>query len=177
MTERLLQYIWQFQYFNAGNLQTAQGQVLQVLHPGTHNTDQGPDFLNAKLKMGETIWAGSIEIHINSSDWKLHNHSADKNYKNVILHVVLNNDVDLELSFPTLELNSRISKLLLKQYEELMQSQLFIPCQNQLHTINNLTLIAWKESKKKQVTTKIVQLVKADIITLPDNNFFLNVVE
>ncbi|MEP7163713.1 MAG: DUF2851 family protein [Ferruginibacter sp.] len=145
MTERLLQYIWQFQHFNSGLLQTTAEQSLQVIQPGNYNTNQGPDFLNAKIKIADTIWAGSIELHINTSDWQLHNHSNDKNYSNVILHVVWNDDQDLQLSFPTLELQNRVSKLLLKKYDELMQGTKFIPCEDQVRLVNEITLISWKE--------------------------------
>ncbi len=145
MNEQLLQYIWQFQYFNAGLLQTTEGKDLQVIKPGTHNTNQGPDFINAKIKIDNTLWAGSIELHINTSDWKLHNHSNDKNYSNVILHVVWNADIELILPFPTLELKNRIPKLLLKKYNELMQETHFIPCQNLINRVSTLTMISWKE--------------------------------
>ena len=51
MTERLLHFIWQFQYFNFNDLRTDEGELLQVIHPGTLNTNQGPDFLNAKIRV------------------------------------------------------------------------------------------------------------------------------
>ena len=145
MTERLLQYIWQFHYFNNSSLQTTDTQPVQVINPGIYNTNQGPDFLNAKIKIDDTIWAGSVELHIHTSDWQEHNHSKDKNYSNVILHVVWNDDVDLKLSFPTLELKNIVPKLLLKKYEELMQDTQFIPCEKQLHRIEPLLMISWKE--------------------------------
>lgn len=145
MTERLLQYIWQFQYFNARNLQTTQGESLQIIYNGTYNTNQGPDFLNAKIKTGSTTWAGNIEMHIKSSDWQLHQHSEDKNYKNVVLHVVWQNDATVLLPFPTLELQQLVSSVLLGKYEELMQSALFIPCQNHIKEVSALTFTAWKE--------------------------------
>ena len=145
MTERLLQYIWQFQYFNNSSLQTTDTQPVQVINSGIYNTNQGPDFLNAKIKIDDTIWAGSVELHIHTSDWQEHNHSKDKNYSNVILHVVWNDDVDLKLSFPTLELKNIVPKLLLKKYEELMQDTQFIPCEKQLHRIEPLLMISWKE--------------------------------
>lgn len=146
MTERLLQYIWQFQYFNNRNLQTSQGESLQIMYNGTYNTNQGPDFLNAKIKTGNTTWAGSIEMHINASDWKTHQHSTDKNYTNVILHVVWNNDdKELNLPFPTLELQQHVSSLLINRYEELMQSAQFIPCQPHIKNIPELVLTSWKE--------------------------------
>ncbi|MEO6452891.1 MAG: DUF2851 family protein, partial [Ginsengibacter sp.] len=34
MKERLLQYIWQFQYFNKGSLTTVNGESLQIISPG-----------------------------------------------------------------------------------------------------------------------------------------------
>ncbi len=102
MNERLLQYIWQFQYFNKSELITVEGELLQVIHAGNLNTNQGPDFSAAKIKIGNTIWAGNIELHIHSSDWKKHQHDDDKNYKNVILHIVWQHDIDLQLPFPTL---------------------------------------------------------------------------
>src|ERR1700741_5202655 len=117
MKERLLQFIWQFQYFNKSDLRTVSDELLQIIFPGTYNTNQGPDFLSAKLKMDNTTWAGNVEIHINSSDWDLHRHSADKNYNNVVLHVVWNHDkeiVDAKRNIlPTLELQTKVSKLLL----------------------------------------------------------------
>ena len=90
MKEELLQYIWQFQYLIILELLTSSGEMLQIISTGAHNTNQGPDFLLAKIKTGTTTWAGNIELHINSSDWNLHKHSADTNYNNVILHVVWN---------------------------------------------------------------------------------------
>ena len=145
MNERLLQYIWQFQCYNQSSLTTEEDEELQIIHPGTFNTNQGPDFLNAKIKIGTTTWAGSIELHINSSDWKNHKHSGDKNYNNVVLHVVWQHDVDLQLAFPTLVLQDKVSKLLLKKYEELMKAPGFIPCQKNIHAINEITWASWKE--------------------------------
>jgi hypothetical protein len=145
MTEQLLQFIWQFQYYNKSDLQTSGGELLQIVHAGVHNTNQGPDFLNAKIKVAETVLAGSIEIHVNASEWKNHKHSIDENYNNVILHVVWAEDKDLQLNFPTLELQQRVSNILLEKYESLMKAQYFIPCQEHIANISELTFIAWKE--------------------------------
>jgi hypothetical protein len=149
MKERLLQYIWQFQYFNKNELSTENNERLQVINPGSFNKNQGPDFLSAKLKINNTTWAGSIEIHINSSDWNLHKHFADNNYNNIILHVVWVHDKEIKdahgNTLPTLELQSRVSKLLLTRYEELMKTSFFIPCQNQIHLVNDLILSNWKQ--------------------------------
>jgi hypothetical protein len=78
--EKLLQYVWQFQYFNRSGLQTTKGEELQIIFPGTINQNQGPDFQNAKVKIGDTLLAGTIEIHCKASDWERHQHQKDKNY-------------------------------------------------------------------------------------------------
>lgn len=145
MNERLLQFIWQHQYFKTGNLFTTQGQPVQVIYPGLLNSNQGPDFLNAKLKIDTTVWAGSIEIHINASDWQLHKHSSDKNYNNVIVHIVWINDAELNLPFPTVCLQEFVSKILLTKYEDLIRARNFIPCEKTISTVQELVWIKWKE--------------------------------
>ncbi len=145
MTERLLQFIWQFQYFNTRNLITTNNEPLQVFESGTYNTNQGPDFLNARIKTAGATWAGHIEMHIHASDWFLHEHGADKNYHNVILHVVWKNDDHPVLPFPTLELQPLVSKILLGKYEELMQSAQFVPCQQHIRLVPEIVFAAWKE--------------------------------
>ena len=145
MTERLLQYIWQFQYFNCNSLTTTEGDALQIVNAGKLNTNQSPDFLQANIKVADTTWAGNIELHLKSSDWIAHKHSEDKNYNNIILHVVYKDDADLGLPFPVLELESRISNFLLSRYEELMMATSFIPCEKTIGLVNELTWKSWKD--------------------------------
>ena len=159
MTERLLQYIWQFQYFNSKELLTEEGESLLVIYPGIINTNQGPDFIDAKIKIDHTVWAGSVELHINASDWKNHKHSRDKNYQNVILHVVWSPAPDLQLPFSTLVLQDKVSKMLLYKFDELMNTNSFIPCEKNIHLANELTWQSWKERllvERLQVKTKII---------------------
>lgn len=152
MTERLLQFIWQFQYFNKTELTAITGENIQIVHPGQYNTNQGPDFTDAKIKIDRTTWVGTVELHINSSDWKKHQHQQDKNYQNVILHVVWENDLNINRGanfsaneLHVLELKGRVSKILLKRYEDLMNSSSFIPCEKSIHTVRDLTWKSWKE--------------------------------
>lgn len=146
MTERLLQYIWQYRHFQSAGLSTTDGQQIQVIQPGLYNENQGPDFLDAKMNIDGTIWAGHVELHTKSSDWLLHKHSNDDNYRNVILHVVWQHDRDCKLPFPTLELMHVVPKVLLHQHEILMNSNRFIPCENQLRGIEPVVAEKWKES-------------------------------
>jgi hypothetical protein len=169
MKEQLLQFIWRYQYFNHQELHTEAGEPIQIISPGTLNTNQGPDFLGAAIKIGETSWAGNIELHIRTSDWNKHAHDKDRNYRNVVLHVVWENDLpaddklvnnlqedgilmtdpdDIPLSavrnIPLLVLQHRIPKLLLSKYEEWMQYRSFVPCERQLPQVGENIWSAWK---------------------------------
>ncbi len=145
MTERLLQYIWQFQHFNSRNLFTVAGEAVSIIQKGEFNVHQGPDFTNARITIGGIEWAGNIELHVKASDWDLHQHSNDPNYKNIILHVVWNNDKHITASFPMLELQNHVAVMLLEKYEELMQSPYFIACGGQIKNLPYLTLAGWKQ--------------------------------
>ena len=132
VSESFLQYIWEFQYFSKKRLFTTNGETLHVLHPGKENIHSGPDFSDAKILIGGIEWIGSIEIHVQSSDWKTHNHHQDKNYNTVILHVVWKKDREVyrydETVLPTVELNDRISLLLLERYHQLVKNSFRISC-------------------------------------------------
>lgn len=143
--EKLLQFIWQFGYFNRANLVTAEGEELSVLFPGTLNKNGGPDFTHAKIKIGETTFFGNAELHLKTSDWIKHHHGEDSQYRNVILHVVYQHDKNLGNAIPVLELEPRISTFLLERYNALMNADSFIPCSSALASVNNLTWTAWKE--------------------------------
>src|SRR5689334_5051740 len=134
MTEKLLQFIWQMQYFNKADLQTAGNEPVTIIFPGHLNKHQGPDFTAASIRINKTTWAGNIELHVKASDWKHHRHDGDSNYKNVILHVVWKNDFAVKdgngNELPTLVLEDRVSKLLLQRYEELMYNHSYISCEN-----------------------------------------------
>ena len=84
--EDLLHYCWKYRLYQQDNLKTSDGQTVEVISTGTHNTDAGPDFFNAKIKIDGTLWVGNVEIHNKASDWKLHHHDSDKAYDTVVLH-------------------------------------------------------------------------------------------
>lgn len=146
MKERLLQYIWQFQHYNKNELTTTAGEPLAIIHQGNFNHHQGPDFLQARIRIGRAEWAGNIELHVNSSDWKKHKHDGDVNYGNVVLHVVWNDDQQPDESkIPTLVLENRIPKVLLHRYEKLLIVNDFIPCSSMLKDTDDMIWAAWKE--------------------------------
>ena len=151
MQEQLLQYIWQFQLFNSTHLQTANGEDLQILHAGQLNQHAGPDFTQAKIKIADTIWVGNVEIHIHEKDWFQHNHQENKAYNNVILHVVFERN-QKQTHLPTLVLQDRIPKHLLQTYEQLMQNQLFIPCEK---SAKGIEPIYWQTVKQRMLAERL----------------------
>lgn len=146
MTERLLQYIWQFQYFNKNELETTNGEQLDILYPGMFNNNQGPDFLEARIRIDKNIWIGNVELHTKASDWHRHEHAKDPNYKNIILHVTWQDDDEHPChEIPTLLLADRVPKVLLQQYAQWMQTAPGLPCSPHFHCIEEIIWITWKE--------------------------------
>ena len=94
--EQLIHYVWKHKLFPLTGLKTTDGQEVEVIDTGLHNHNAGPDFFNAKVKIGGTLWVGNVEIHDRASDWFLHRHDRDPNYNNVILHVAGSIDVDVK---------------------------------------------------------------------------------
>jgi hypothetical protein len=165
--EEFLQYIWENRLFIAQKLKTTEGEQLEILNQGKRNTDSGPDFFNAKIKIGETIWAGNIEIHKNASDWRKHKHHNDKAYDNVILHVIETNDEQVLRSngelIPGLLLN--YPKQLKINYQNLLDAKTWIACQQQFHKIDpivlqlgfNRLMIERLENKTQEILSRLKQ--------------------
>ncbi|TPE42621.1 DUF2851 family protein [Pontibacter mangrovi] len=132
MKEDFLHYIWQHQYFDKTALATTDGEPLQVLRVGFYNTDAGPDFREAILRVGEVEWSGSVEVHLQASDWHRHHHQHDPKYDQVVLHVVWQADVPVLRTdgtlVPVLELQDRVDLRLLHTYEQLQKSRNEVPC-------------------------------------------------
>lgn len=135
MSEDFLYFLWQFQYFDKTNLQTVAGESLQTLAVGQRNSNAGPDFLNGRVLIGGLEWAGTIEMHLRSSDWHRHTHTYDRAYDSVVLHVVWENDAVIQrpdgTSVPTLELKPLTSRQLIYKYQALTESKEIIPCASQ----------------------------------------------
>ncbi|HKK38451.1 MAG TPA: DUF2851 family protein, partial [Cryomorphaceae bacterium] len=81
MNEDFLHYLWKHRQFDLSDLRTEQNEDLEIIHCGYHNENAGPDFLDARIRINETLWAGNVEIHIASSDWYKHGHQNDPAYE------------------------------------------------------------------------------------------------
>lgn len=149
MQESFLHYVWQFQYFDRTELKTTSREEITVFHPGFRNSHAGPDFSNARIRIGDIEWIGNVEIHVHSSDWVGHHHGRDQAYDNVILHVVWKDDAGIQRrdgsALPTLELKARIGEKLLLQYDSLIRNNEEIPCAGALPLVESLTILNMKE--------------------------------
>ena len=124
---------------------TIDNERVQIIHAGAINLNQGPDFLNAKIKIDETLWVGNVELHLYTSGWREHAHENDVHYQNVILHVVWQHDSFVN-AIPVLELCNFVSSVLLEKYNSLAGPRQFIPCETQFATISGSTLESWKST-------------------------------
>jgi hypothetical protein len=168
MSESFLHYVWQFQYFAKSDLRTTAGEPITVFNPGYRNSHAGPDFQQARLRIDGMEWIGSVEIHILASGWHDHKHDDDKQYDNVVLHVVWKNDKLVKRNdgseMPTLELMGRIEERLLLSYKKLINSADTIPCASYLPGIAELKKISMLDkalaSRLEARTVVIQELLK-----------------
>ncbi len=140
--EDLLHFYWKSKQIFARPVYTLAGDEVKLLRIGYQNSHAGPDFEEVQLQIGDTIWAGSVEMHLKSSDWYAHHHEQDKAYENVILHVVYQHDKPVfradGTELPVLILQGLIPHKLLTNYRELIGAQSWIPCAAQVAQVDAL---------------------------------------
>ena len=169
--EELLHHIWQYRLYNFAGLQTVEGASIEVIRTGELNPNAGPDFLNARLKIGGTDWAGNVEIHVRSSDWIKHQHEGNPSYENIILHVVFENDLEESVgAFPTVELKHLISDQVLRKYESLSSSTADLPCRTQFLEVPSIVRNGWLDAliisrlhRKAQWILELMDKVNGDM--------------
>ena len=142
MSESYLHFLYQFQYFNKINLQTTDNELVRITKIGRLNSDSGADFQDARIVIGDVEWAGSVEVHLKSSDWDIHKHQNDATYQSVILHLVWEDDKPIlrkdGTKIPTLTLRERADKNLLRKYQSMMETKSEMPCQNQFREVDDI---------------------------------------
>ena len=144
--EKLLHYVWKHKMLPLTPLTTTDGRAVEVIDPGLYNRrDQGPDFFNAKVRIGQTLWVGNVEIHEKASDWYLHQHQGDAAYDNVVLHVVEVADTDVQNSrgdfLPQLVL--AVPQTVKDNYAQLLHTDQYPPCYRIIPQLSSLTVHAW----------------------------------
>ena len=143
--EQLLHYVWKHKIFPLKELKTTTGQQVEVIDTGLANTDAGPDFFNAKLKLDGVLWIGNIEIHERSSDWFKHGHHADAGYNSVILHIA--SEIDTEISRSNGERIPQIQLIcpeaVRTNYKELLETASYPPCYRIIPSLSPFTAHSW----------------------------------
>ena len=143
--EQLLHYVWKHKIFPLKELKTTTGQQVEVIDTGLANTDAGPDFFNAKLKLDGVLWIGNIEIHERSSDWFKHGHHADAGYNSVILHIA--SEIDMEISRSNGERTPQIQLIcpeaVRTNYKELLETDSYPPCYRIIPSLSPFTAHSW----------------------------------
>jgi hypothetical protein len=149
MKETVLHYLWKFKKLKRQTFASVDGQVIEVIHPGTHNTNAGPDFLNAKVNINGIEWNGHVEIHINSSEWEKHKHQFDAAYNNVILHIVYKCDQAVfthsGIELIQAEIKDLIDENDLNNTIDFISTKNSIACINQIRYVDSVTIRSQKE--------------------------------
>ena len=160
--EELLHYVWKHKLLPLTELQTTDGRVIEILDPGLHNRNAGPDFFNAKVKIGGTLWVGNVEIHMKSSDWYRHGHDRDAHYNNVVLHVVALADMEAKTQdgnyLPQMVL--QIPQPLKDNYEQLLHNDQYPPCYRIIPDLTRLTVHSWMaalQTERLEQKTEAIQ--------------------
>ncbi len=168
MKEEFIAYLWKHRLIRGRPLLSFSGERIDIVSPGQENRHAGPDFLAAKIRIGNTLWAGNVEIHVSSSAWFTHGHDQDDAYNNVILHVVYLVDkiVTNKQGDPIhhLEVKTYIDPCLHNNYHSLEETRSWIPCEKQVHHIGPLQYKSWLNRllicRLERKTNEIVQLLQ-----------------
>ena len=159
LPEHFLQFVWENKYFQLFDLRTNKGLPITIVNIGKKNYGAGADFWNATIYIGDVQLEGDVEIHVRASDWRRHKHQFDKNYNNVILHVVYEDDEvaynKLGNAVDCLYFAPLINSDVLNKYAHLSKQSTFIPCQS--HIMEHLKLLeemwlpklAWERIQRK----------------------------
>ncbi len=191
MKEDFLHYVWKLQLLNSNALECVSKEPVIVSNQGQQNFNSGPDFFNAKIKIGQQLWAGNVEIHVKASDWYVHHHETDTNYDSVILHVVWVDDAQIfradNTLLPTLVLKNYVSDSVLNNYRKLLnKTDKWINCENNIVEVDNFTLNNWLErlfierlEQKSQLITSLLKETAYDweavLFVLLAKNFGLKI--
>lgn len=147
--EDLLQFIWESRLFDHHALRTTDGRALDILDPGLIQRNSGPDLIDAQVRIDGQLWAGTVEVHLRSSEWNAHGHQFDPAYDNVVLHVVYEHDTEVRTLrgnvLPTVELLPRVSSESIAVHQGLMRDQGFVPCASKLDRVDKVRLGPWLE--------------------------------
>lgn len=149
MNEAFLQTVWKHKLIGQSEFKGTKDETIEVISIGEHNQDSGPDFFNSKIRIDDVVLAGNVELHLKTSDWLRHKHQLDKTYDNLVLHVVLEHDLDLSQNsnhnVTVLELKNYLKPGLIDQYQALHNSTQPIACGRSINQVNEFVWKSWMD--------------------------------
>lgn len=146
--ESLLHYCWKHRLFDVRQLFTVDGRSVEVIDVGLHNSNDGPDFFNSKIKIDGLLYVGNVEIHDKASDWFLHHHELDPKYNNVVLHVCGNVDrkITTQSGYLPPQMQISVPVFVAENYSQLIKEDYYPPCYRAIKNISRLKIHAWMNS-------------------------------
>jgi hypothetical protein len=85
------QALWYAGAFGS-SFRATNGSLIEVIQFGFWNREPGPDFVNAVIRVdGAQEFKGDIELDLNIADWERHGHGDNPAFRNVVLHLFLQN--------------------------------------------------------------------------------------
>jgi len=145
MKEEFLHYLWKYGLFYKDRFTDTEGNLIQVISPGDYNHDSGPDFFNARIRTGDTDWAGNVEIHTKASHFDAHGHNRDHSYDNIILHVVADVDKKVRnaIGEELLTVRMEYDPELFNNYLDLINNPFIIGCHGEIEKIDRFFIKHW----------------------------------
>ena len=164
--EQLLQYCWKHKILPLHGLQTPQGEKIEVIDAGLQNTDSGPDFFNAKVKINGVVWAGNVEVHTKASLWNEHGHAKDDAYNNVILHVC--QEIDMQAvthsGIKLKQVQMNVPQYVKENYDKLLASDNYPSCKKVVKSMPKIVLYGFLDrlsaERLEQKTASINDVLK-----------------
>lgn len=160
INESFICRIWEGGRSFYGNLVADSGEEVEVIDHGKRNYDSGPDYNNAKIKIGNKILTGDVEIHREYKNWIEHDHHKDRKYNSVILHVVMWDSEDktppklrIKRDVPTVILANHLKSSIHEIWQAVISKpsgQFRLPCSGKTPDISKAQLMMWLERLSRQ---------------------------
>jgi len=145
--------IWEGGSLYYNDLVADSGEDVEVINCGKRNYDAGPDYKDAKIKIGGKTFTGDVEIHRDFKNWAEHDHPKDRRYNSVILHVVLWDSKEktpprlrIKRGLQTVILANHLTRSIHDIWQEIISSpseKFRIPCYGKNPSINDEQITAW----------------------------------
>lgn len=135
MDRQLLQHIWDRQLFSASILRTTANEPLRIMDTGRRNPGAGPDFLDARVCIGDRLRKGHVQLQVLSSERSLQGDPYAAPLDDLALQVVWRDDAGLAGHTPVLELHKKVPSAIPLAYSGWTTRKRLLPCTDELGSV------------------------------------------